>query len=118
MVLKCPKTWVFWTPDRDSCDVLIGLIDNGIITVDEIFSKHRALVYGLLNSRSIRDGYPTIDNMIKVMELKEKVCLMIIDKIEYNTFTLLDRFFGDIRKKKIYLAHVPWHFFLTKRLDW
>ena len=98
--------------------VLIGLIDNNVLTVDEICSKHRALVYGLLNSRTMRDGYPTFAKMFRVMELEEKICLRIIDKIEHNTFTLLDRYFGDIRKKSIYLAHVPWHFFLGKMLDW
>ena len=66
----------------------------------------------------MRDGYPTLAKMFRVMQLDGKMCLRIIDKIEHNTFTLLDRFFGDIRKKKIYLAHVPWHFFLSKRLDW
>ena len=121
MAILCRKLGILYGSNvQNTClplHVLIGLIDNGIITVDEIFSKHRALVHGLLNSRSMRYGYPTIAKMFRVMELKEKVCLRIIDKIEYNTFTLLDRFFGDIRKKKIYLAHVPWHFFLTKRLD-
>ena len=90
--------------------VLIGIIDNGIMTVDEIFSRHRAFVRGLLNSRTMRDGYPTVAKMFRVMDLEDKICLRIIDRLEHNTFTLLDRFFGDIRKRKIYLAHVPWHF--------
>ena len=98
--------------------VLIGIIDNDIMTVDQILSSHRSFVYGLLNSTYMRDGYPTLAKMFRVMQLDGKVCLRIIDKIEHNTFTLLDRYFGDIRKKNIYLAHVPWHFFLSKRLDW
>ena len=98
--------------------VLIGIIDNGIMTVDEICSRHRAFVRGVLNSRTMRDGYPTVAKMFRVMDLEDKICLRLIDRIEHNTFTLLDRFFGDIREKKIYLAHVPWHFFLAKWLDW
>ena len=122
MAILCRKLGILYGSNvQNTClplHFLIGLIDNGIITVDEIFSKHRHLVHGLLNSRSMRDGYADIAKVFSVMELQENVCLRIIDKIEYNAFTLLDRFFGDIRKKKIYLAHVPWHFFLTKRLDW
>merc|ERR1712038_2014521 len=74
------------------------------------------LIHGLLNSRTMRDGYPTVAKMFRIMELEEKICLRIIDKIEHNTFTLLDRYFGDIRKKSIYLAHVPWHLFFGENV--
>ena len=122
MVMLCQKLGIRSDSNvQNTClplHVLIGLIDNNVLTVDEICSKHRALVHGLLNSRTMRDGYPTVAKMFRIMELEEKICLRIIDKIEHNTFTLLDRYFGDIRKKSIYLAHVPWHFFLGKMLDW
>ena len=106
---------------RNTClplHVLIGLIDNNIVNFHDLFGKYRAFIHGLLGDRTMRDGYPTISKMFRILELNEKVCLRIIDKIEHDTFTVLDRYFGDIRKKTIYLAHVPWHFFLTKRLDW
>ena len=106
---------------RNTClplHVLISLIDNDIIKVDQLFGKHRAFIYGLLSSRTMRDGYPTIAKMFRVLDLNDKLCLRIIDKIEQDAFVLLDRYFGDIRKKSIYIAHIPWHFFISKRLDW
>ena len=62
----------------------------------------------------MRDGYPTLAKMFTVLQLWEKVCVRIIDRIEHDTFTLLDKHFGDRNRKTIYIAHVPWHFFLTK----
>ena len=66
----------------------------------------------------MRDGYPTIAKMFDTLGINEKVCSKIIDKIDYDTFTLLDRYFGDITKKVIYITHVPSHFFIAKLLHW
>ena len=122
MAILCQKLGISHRSNvQNTClplHVLIGLIDDGIITLEEILDKHRVFLHGLLNSRSMRDGYPTLTRMFNVMDLHDKVCLRIIDKIEFDKFTLLDRFFGDIRKRKIYLVHIPWHFFLGKYLDW
>ena len=122
MAFLCQKLEIRYGSNvRNTClplHVLIGIIDNDIVNIDELFGKHRAFIRGLLNSRTMRDGYPTIAKMFRVLQLNEKVCLRIIDRIEYDTFTVLDRYFGDIRKKSIYIAHVPWHFFIAKCLDW
>ena len=85
--------------------------------IDEIFSKHRVLVKGLLNSRTMCDGYPTLAKMFSTMDLEGKSCLRIIDRIEQDEFVLLDRYYGDISKVKIYIAYIPWHFFIAKMID-
>ena len=122
MAVVCQKLGIaFGSNVRNTClplHVLIGIIDNGIMGIDELIGKHRALLYSLLNSRSMRDGYPTIAKMFDTLKINDRVCLRIIDKIDHDTFTLLDRYFGDITKRVIYLAHIPWHFFLAKVLDW
>ena len=122
MALLCQKLRIKYGSNvRNTClplHVLIGMIDNDIINIDELAGKHRAFIHGLLSSRTMRDGYPTIKKMFRVLQLEKKVCLRIIDRIEHDTFTVLDRYFGDLRRKTIFIAHVPWHFFLAKRLDW
>ena len=122
MAVVCQKLGIaFGSNVRNTClplHVLIGIIDNGIMGIDELIGKHRALLYSLLNSRYMRKGYPRIAKMFDTLKINDRVCLRIIDKIDHDTFTLLDRYFGDITKKVIYLAHIPWHFFLAKVLDW
>ena len=122
MAIVCQKLGIRYGSNvRNTClplHVLIGIIDNGIMDIDELVDKHRPLISQLLNSRSMRDGYPTIAKMFDTLGINDKVCLRIIDKIDYDTFTLLDRYFGDITKKVIYITHVPWHFFIAKLLHW
>ena len=118
MAVVCQKLGItFGSNMRNTClplNVLIGIIDNGIIGIDELIDQFRAFLYSPLNNRSMRDGYPTIAKMFDTLEINDKVRLRIIDKIDYDTYTLLDRYFGDITKKVIYLAYIRWHFFLTK----
>ena len=97
--------------------VLTGLIDNDVIEIDDIVRRHYNFVKGLLNSRTMRDGYPTLAKMFNVMELQDKVCVRIIDRIEQDEFVLLDRYYGDRQKKTIYITHIPWHFFIAKLID-
>ena len=97
--------------------VLTAIIDNDVMDIDDIVSKYRVFVKGLLNSRTMRDGYPTLAKMFSTMHLHGKICLRIIDRIEQDEFVLLDRFYGDIMKKKIYIAHIPWHFFIARAID-
>ena len=88
-----------------------------MIEIDDIVSKHYSFVKGLLNSRTMRDGYPTLAKMFNVMMLQDKVCVRIIDRIEQDEFVLLDRYYGDLSRKTIYITHIPWHFFLAKLID-
>ena len=122
MAIVCQKLGIRYGSNvRNTClplHVLIGIIDNGIMEIDELVDKHRPLISQLLNSRSMRDGYPTIAKMFDTLGINDKVCLRIIDKIDYDTFTLLDRYFGDITKKVVYITHVAWHFFIAKLLHW
>ena len=105
---------------RNTClplHVFTGIIENDITSIDELIGPHGKFVKSLLNSQYMRDGYPTLDRIFSVLDLKDKACLRFIDKIEYRSFTLLDRYFGTLGKKTIYIVHVPWHFFIAKRLD-
>ena len=121
MALLCQKLGISAkSKAQNTClplHVIIGLIDNGIMDLEELYGEHRAFVKGLLSSRSMRDGYPTIAKMFTVLRLWGRVCVRIIDKIEHDKFTLLDKYFGDLKNKVIYLAHIPWHFFLVKLID-
>ena len=85
--------------------------------IEGLYGQHREFVKGLLSSRAMRDGYLTLAKMFTVLRLWGRVCVRIIDKIEHDKFTLLDKYFGDLKNKVIYLAHIPWHFFLVKLID-
>ena len=88
-----------------------------MIGIDDIVHRHYDFVKGLLNSRTMRDGYPTLAKMFNVMELQYKLCVRIIDRIEQDEFVLLDRYYGDRQKQTIYITHIPWHFFIAKLID-
>ena len=93
------------------------LIDNDIIAFEDLYGQHRQFIKGLLSSRSMRDGYPTLAKMFTVLRLWGRACVRIIDKIDHDQFTPLDKYFGDLKSKTIYLAHIPWHFFIVKKID-
>ena len=121
LAVLCRKLGIFYGSNvQNTClplHVLTAIIDNDVMDIDEIVSKHRVFVKGLLNSRTMRDGYPTLAKMFSTMDLEGKICLRIIDRIEQDEFVLLDRYYGDISKVKIYIAHIPWHFFIAKMID-
>ena len=109
--------------EGDACNtclplhVFISIIENDIVSIAELIEKHGMFVKGLLNSQYMRDGYPTLSRIFSELNLRDKACLRIIDKIEHRTFTVLDRYFGTLGKKTVFIVHVPWHFFMAKRLD-
>ena len=55
--------------------------------------------------------------LIKKLNLAEKICIRLINAIELNNFTLLDRYFGGLTKEKIYIVHSKVHFFQAKHLN-
>ena len=97
--------------------VFISIIENDIVSIDDLVKKHGKFVKSLLNSQYMRDGNPTVSRIFSELNLNDKACLRFIDKIEYRSFTLIDRYFGTLGKKTLYIVHVPWHFFIAKRLD-
>ena len=118
MAILCRKLGILYGSNAENTclprHVLISIIDNDVMEVDDIVSKHASFVKGLLSSRTMRNGYPTLDKMFRVMKLHNRICLRIIDRIEQDEFVLLDRYYSNIKKKTIYLVHIPWHFFLAK----
>ena len=97
--------------------VFISIIENDIVSIVDLVKKHGKFVKSLLNSQYMRDGNPTVSRIFSELNLNDKACLRFIDKIEYRSFTLIDRYFGTLGKKTLYIVHVPWHFFIAKRLD-
>ena len=66
----------------------------------------------------ILEAYTTVAIMFTVIELNENFSHIMMDMIEYHTFRSIYRYFGDARKREVYLAHIPWQLFLAKYLDW
>ena len=60
MAVLCRKLGILYGSNvENTClplHVLTGLIDNDVIEIDDIVSKHYNFVKGLLNSRAMRDG--------------------------------------------------------------
>ena len=105
---------------RNTClplHVFISIIENDLASIEELIGRHGKFVKSLLNSRCMRDGHPTITRIFSELNLQDKACLRIIDKIEHRSFTLLDRYFGSLGKRTLYIVHVPWHFFVAKRVE-
>ena len=105
---------------RNTClplHVFISIIENDLASIEELIGRHGKFVKSLLNSRCMRDAHPTITRILSELNLQDKVCVRIIDKIEHRSFTLLDRYFGTLGKRTLYIVHVPWHFFAAKRVE-
>ena len=97
--------------------VTIGLLEQKIISIDDVVIKFRYFLITFLSSAFMRDAIPTIMSFVKKMELADKVCMRIVNSIDVGNFALLDRYFGKVTEKKIYIAHSYLHFFLVKHLD-
>lgn len=97
--------------------LFICLMDRKIISFNMIISKYAGFVKSLLNTSHMRDGYPTLKKVFSKLKLYNKACVYLIDRIESNSFTILNRHVGTIDKETIYIVHVPWHFFRARKLD-
>ena len=95
MAVLCRKLEIVYDGNvQNAClplHLLTDIINNEVMDIDEIVSKHRVLLKGLLNSRTMRNGYPTRTRMFSIMGVQGKIYLRIIDRIEEEEFVLLDR---------------------------
>ena len=105
---------------RNTClplHITIGLLEQKIISIDDVVTKFRGFFITFFSSNFMRDGRPTIMSFVRKLRLADKVCIRIVNSIEVGKFTLLDRYFGKLTEKKIYIAHSYLHFFQVKHLD-
>ena len=121
MAYICSKLGITLMPNvRNTClplHVTIGLLEQKIISIDDVVIKFREFFITFFSSSFRRDGVPTIMSFVRKMKLADKVCIRIVNSIEVGHFTLMDRYFGKLTEKKIYIVHSYLHFFLVKHLN-
>ena len=105
--------------DQNACNtcltihVIIGLLQNDVISVADILMNHRNLVFGYLNSSVMRDAPIVIPDLLFQMSLADKVCIIVIRKTPDGTFLIQDQKYGNSLRKRIYIVHGGVHFFLA-----
>ena len=97
--------------------LFISLLDCIIISIEMIIAKYSSFVKSLLKTSHMRDGYPTLKRVFAKLKLYDKACVYLIDRIESDSFTTLNRYVGTRGKETIYIVHVPWHFFRARKID-
>ena len=95
---------ISWKPNvQNTClplHITIGLLELKIISVQDVVNKYGKFFRIFLGSSYMRKGVPTIMSFIKKLKLAEKICIRLINAIEVNNFTLLDRYFGNLLRKQ------------------
>ena len=118
MAVLCRKLGILYDSNtQNTClrlHVLISIIGDDVMGIGDIVNKYGNFVKGLLSSRTMQDGDPTLTKIFRVMKLDDSICRGIIDEIDQDDFVLLDNYYGNIKKKTMYIVHVPCHFVIVK----
>jgi len=105
---------------RNTClplHLTIGLLENGILSLDEIIGQHRKFFRSFLSTTHMRDGSPTITSFFGKLNLWKKAYVHVISAIDADKFVLRDKFYGSLTVYTIYIVHVGVRFFLAKKFD-
>ena len=97
--------------------VTIGLLEENILSINDVVNKYRKFFHCFFSTNFMRDGVPTFLSFIRNLNLADKVCIRVVNAIEVDNFVLLERYYGRLSCKKIFIAHSKIHFFLVKALD-
>merc|ERR1712001_452013 len=100
MAYICSKLGITLMPNvRNTClplHVTIGLLEQKIISVDDVVIKFREFFITFFSSSFMRDGRPTIMSFIRKLNLADRVRIRIVNSIGVGNFPLLDRYFGKL----------------------
>ena len=89
--------------------LLVGILECGLTTVDELLTFHPQLLENYLSSIFIRDDSKVVNDVLDSLDLREKNCVRFVT-YAFDGFLLSHETFGNHSFSTIFIAHKRNHF--------
>ena len=99
--------------------ILVAILDFGLVTIKDLFTKNEPLLRTYLSSQELRDDDVVINDVLHSLNLEDAIFVQTISRGIDNEYYLSPQIFGNCEGKGVFLVFdaSKKHFFLAKPLD-